>query len=150
MLSYLRVMDEADLDWVMAVEKHCQRQPWSRDGFVRALHQGFNFVFCDDDDRRLGYCCLLPVVDELHLLNITLAADYQAQGIGKQAMQALFSRFENTQYTVMLLEVRKSNKAARALYQAVGFEQDGVRKNYYQVEDGGREDAILLSKRLDS
>lgn len=148
MFSYIREMNETDLDWVLAVERRCQRQPWTRDGFERALHQGMNFMFCDTQAEPLGYACLLPVVDELHLLNITVDSAFQGQGIGKAAMQNLFERFSHTHYAVMLLEVRKSNKVARQLYLGLGFEQDGIRKQYYVCENG-REDAVLMSRRLD-
>lgn len=147
MFSHLRLLDESDLDWVMQVEKQSHSHPWSRGGFERALHQGLNFIIADQQDQALGYCCLLPVLDELHLLNLTVAPNFQRQGIAKQTMLSAFSRFESTQYQVMLLEVRRSNKVARHLYQQLGFAQDGVRKNYYQMAEG-REDAILMSRAL--
>lgn len=146
--SHLTIMDETDLDWVLAVENANAITPWSHDGFVRAIHQGINYLFCDREDQRLGFCCLLPVVDELHLLNITVDQSFQGKGVGKQALQAVFSRFESTEYQVILLEVRRSNKVARNLYRSLGFEQDGVRKGYYNLPNGEREDAILMSRQL--
>lgn len=148
MFSHLKPMDESDLDWVCAIEKANALTPWSRDGFVRALRQGMNYVFCNSSEMPLGFCCLLPVVDELHLLNISVDADYQGRKVGKQGLQAVFQRFESTEYRVMLLEVRRSNKVARNLYRGLGFEQDGVRKGYYSTPNGDREDAILMSKSL--
>lgn len=142
-------MDESDLDWVMLVEQKNHTHPWSRAGFELALHEGLNYMLLDSQNQSLGYCCLLPVLDELHLLNLSVAIDFQRRGVAKQALQSVFSRFENTQYSVVLLEVRRSNKVARNLYKTEGFVQDGVRKHYYQCEVQGREDAILMSKRLD-
>ncbi|MBE0492911.1 MAG: ribosomal protein S18-alanine N-acetyltransferase [Thiomicrospira sp.] len=150
MFSHLKPLDESDLDWVMQIEHQNYTHPWTRGGFERALHQGLNYLLMDASDAALGYCCLLPVLDELHLLNLSIAANCQNQGVAKLALQAIFSRFENTEYTVVLLEVRRSNKIARNLYKTMGFVQDGVRKNYYQCDIDGREDAILMSKRLDS
>lgn len=150
MFSHLKLLDESDLDWVMQIERQNYTHPWTRGGFERALHEGLNYLLMDEADSALGYCCLLPVLDELHLLNLSVAPGSQKQGVAKQALQAIFSRFESTDYTIMLLEVRRSNKAARNLYKALGFAQDGVRKNYYQCDVNGREDAILMSKRLDS
>lgn len=150
MFSHLKSLDESDLDWVMQVEHQNYTHPWTRGGFERALHEGLNYLLMDKDDSALGYCCLLPVLDELHLLNLSVAPEAQNKGVAKQALQSIFSRFENTEYTIILLEVRRSNKVARNLYKALGFAQDGVRKNYYQCDIDGREDAILMSKRLDS
>lgn len=149
MLSHLKPLDESDLDWVMQVERQNYTHPWTRSGFERALHEGLNYLLMDVTDSALGYCCMLPVLDELHLLNLSVAPDSQNKGVAKQALQAVFNRFENTEYSVILLEVRRSNKLARNLYRAMGFAQDGVRKNYYQCHPDGREDAILMSKRLD-
>lgn len=150
MFSHLKSLDESHLDWVLQVEHKNYTHPWTRGGFERALHQGLNYLLMDQNDSPLGYCCLLPVLDELHLLNLSVAPESQKQGIAKQALQAVFNRFEYTEYTVVLLEVRRSNKVARHLYKTLGFVQDGVRKNYYQCDINGREDAILMSKRLDS
>lgn len=146
--SHLRQMDEADLPWVLQVEQRVQRSPWTFGGFERALHQGLNFILCDALNHNMGYVCLLPVVDELHLLNLSVDQPYQGQGVAKAALLALMQRFADSPYAMVLLEVRKSNKIARRLYASLGFEQDGLRKNYYAVEDGSREDALLLSKAL--
>lgn len=150
MFSHLKLLDESDLDWVMQIERQNYTHPWTRAGFERAIHEGLNYLLMDLNNSALGYCCLLPVLDELHLLNLSVAANNQNKGVAKQALQAIFNRFENTEYSVVLLEVRRSNKAARQLYKTMGFEQDGVRKNYYQCSTGEREDAILMSKRLDA
>ncbi|WP_029935935.1 ribosomal protein S18-alanine N-acetyltransferase [Thiomicrospira pelophila] len=149
MFSHLKPLDESDLDWVMQIERQNYTHPWTRNGFERALHEGLNYLLMDVADSALGYCCMLPVLDELHLLNLSVAPDSQNKGVAKHALQAIFNRFENTEYSVILLEVRRSNKLARNLYRAMGFAQDGVRKNYYQCSPDGREDAILMSKRLD-
>jgi ribosomal-protein-alanine N-acetyltransferase len=143
----LRQMDETDIDWVHTIEKQNYFNPWTRDGFQRALHEGINYIAESAERQPLGYLCMLTVVDELHLLNISVAPDYQGQGIATQMLETLLQRFEQTEYAVILLEVRRSNKIARRLYQKLGFEQDGIRKNYYPTPTG-KEDAVLMSKRL--
>lgn len=147
----LRSLQARDLDWVLAIERENYSLPWSRASFERALHEGVNFALYQPglSAQPLGYCCLLTVVDELHLLNISLASSFQGQGLGRLAMTALFEHFSATQFNVMLLEVRRSNAAARRLYQTLGFERDGVRKGYYSTPDWGREDAILMSRHLE-
>lgn len=145
LFSYLQPLDESHLDAVFAIEQANDPTPWSKAGFERALHQGINYVFCDVEDNLLGFCCLLPVVDSLDLLKISVAKEFQNQGVASAALQAVQAKFASTQYQSILLEVRRSNLAARHLYQKLGFAQDGIRKNYYQNPDGTREDAVLMS-----
>ena len=49
----------------------------------------------------------------------------------------------------VLLVPRPSNSAALRLYHALGFTQLGMRRGYYQAV-GGREDAIVLKRRIDA
>ena len=50
----------------------------------------------------------------------------------------------------MILEVRPSNTAAVALYRKLGYEEIGVRKNYYPADPqlGTREDALVMAKSI--
>ncbi|WP_052501514.1 ribosomal protein S18-alanine N-acetyltransferase [Thiomicrospira microaerophila] len=143
----LRLMDETDLDWAVSVEQRVHLVPWSKKGFEQALADSVSFVMQGADNRALGYMILLPVLDELHLLNLAVDSDYQGQGVAKAAMQALIKRFDESDYQTLLLEVRESNKIARHIYQKIGFQQDGMRKNYYQTSTG-REHAVLMSLKL--
>jgi ribosomal-protein-alanine N-acetyltransferase len=136
-------MDEEDLPWVLQTEQSAYRFPWSMKGFESSLRQGINFVFCNAVESPVGYACLLPIVDELELLNFCVAPDYQGQGIGKKALLHLLARFEGSHYQAVFLEVRRSHSAAQKLYQGAGFEAVGTRPNYYRTETG-KEDAILM------
>ncbi len=142
--SHLRVMDSDDLPWVLQTEQQAYTFPWSQKGFENALQQGINFVFCLQDETPFGYACLLPIVDELELLNFCISPDYQGQGWGKWALERILARFEGTHYQAIHLEVRESNLAAIRLYQQMGFKQVGKRPNYYRAE-AGKEDAILMT-----
>lgn len=153
--SFFRPMTEADLDWVMATELLAYDFPWSRSGFEKALDDGLSYVFCNSQQRLLGYAFFLTVLDEVHLLNFCVHPRFHRQGIGRCALASLMQHFTLTDYTRMLLEVRESNPAI-ALYQALGFQCDGVRRDYYRAqafENGdwveAREDAILMSCALD-
>lgn len=100
-----------------------------------------------ESEAALGYIVALPVLDELHLLNIAVDEPFQGQGIAQAAMQAFITRFVDTVYQTLLLEVRESNQVARHLYQKLGFQQDGIRKKYY-LTPTRREDAVLMSLKL--
>ena len=86
-----------------------------------------------------------PVLDELELLIIGVAKAWQRRGLGRKLLSNLIESARGT-FVCVHLEVRASNAPARALYDALGFEEVGRRRNYYRTESG-REDAILM--RLD-
>jgi ribosomal-protein-alanine N-acetyltransferase len=87
-------------------------------------------------------------VDEVHLLNITVAPGEQGRGWGRLMLDALavWSRSQGAQW--LWLEVRTGNTRAQRIYDRHGFRRVGERKNYYPAQAGGREDAIVMSLRL--
>lgn len=87
-------------------------------------------------------------VDEVHLLNITVAKAYQGQGFARLMLDALclWSRGQNAQW--LWLEVRISNTHAQQVYEHYGFHQVGTRRNYYPLSAFKREDAVVMSKPL--
>ena len=80
---YLTPMTEADLDEVAAVEKLAYEFPWSRGNFQDSLRNGY-FGVClrHVTGTLIGYCVLMPVVDEMHLLNLCVAPPAQRAGAG--------------------------------------------------------------------
>lgn len=155
--SFLRIMDESDLPMVHAIEKSAYDFPWSMDGFVKSLDQGLNYVFCRSDNKILGYCCILPVLDEAHILNLCVAKDFQGKGIARAALTNILANLASSHFKMAFLEVRQSNVAARKLYQSFGFSEDGVRKGYYRSQlwceeqsrfINSKEDAVLMSFAL--
>lgn len=156
-LSYLRLMDESDLSQVYDIELKSYDYPWSFNGFEKALDQGLNYVFCNAEDKILGYCCILPVLDEANILNICVSPAFQRRGIAKDAFLKILSTLKDSNYKMVFLEVRESNTPAQILYRALGFSEDGIRKGYYRSQSwdeellelvDDREDAILMSYAL--
>lgn len=151
----LELMTEDDLDTVMSMESISHEHPWTRGNFMDSIVGG-HWAYCvrevDDLTKRIwAYCILLPAVDDLHLLNITVHPDLRAQGIGMRLMGAIEAIASNMSIPRILLEVRPSNQAAIGLYQMAGYQELARRKAYYPVESssGGREDAIVMIKTLD-
>jgi len=93
---------------------------------------------------------LFPAVDELHLLNITVSPKLRKLGLGTRMMAAIESVAAQQRMPRIILEVRPSNDGALALYKKLGYEQIGIRKNYYpaSLESGSREDAIVMAKSI--
>ncbi|MCY1553033.1 ribosomal-protein-alanine acetyltransferase [compost metagenome] len=96
----------------------------------------------------LGYLVAMPGVDEVHLLNITVAPAHQRQGWARFMLDALvlWSRGQGAQW--LWLEVRQGNVPARALYESYGFVQVGLRRGYYPAGSFQREDAVVMSLSL--
>ena len=155
-------MTEADLDTVQAVESSAYAHPWSRKHFHDSLQSGHPAMLLlgealpgdaphpERPDGRvlLGYLVAMPGVDEVHLLNITVAPAHQRQGWARFMLDALalWSRGQGAQW--LWLEVRQSNRPARHLYESHGFVQVGLRKGYYPNGSFQREDAVVMSLNL--
>ncbi len=139
-----RPLTEADLDTVMPVENDIYLFPWTRGNFVDALNSGYSaWISRDGAGGVVSYGVLMPVLDEVHLLNLSVARSYQGQGQGFRTLEWLASVARDYGAASMLLEVRPSNAAALRLYQRYGFERIGVRRNYYPAPSG-REDALVM------
>lgn len=161
MLSY-HPMSEADLDWVSEAEARSHAYPWTRGNFVDSLAAGYEALLACDGDQWVGYTVTMPVVDEVHLLDITVLPERQRQGCGTQMLTHLLRLAKDRGVTRMLLEVRQSNVPAQALYERQGFVNIGQRRAYYPVTTAPgspdneistlpvaqREDAIVMARDL--
>jgi ribosomal-protein-alanine N-acetyltransferase len=140
-------MTEASLDEVVAIERAAYAHPWSRGNFSDSLKSGYQAQLLRAGDTLIGYFVAMKGVDEVHLLNITVAPGSQGMGWGRVMLDALaiWSRGQDAQW--LWLEVRTSNARAQQVYLHYGYRRVGERKNYYPA-DGGREDAIVMSFKL--
>lgn len=141
-------LTEARLDEVLLIEQSAYAQPWSRGNFSDSLRSGYQAQLLVADDTILGYFVAMKGVDEVHLLNITVAPAHQAQGWGRVMLDALaiWSRGQGAQW--LWLEVRVSNARALRIYERHGYRRVGERKAYYPAADGRREDAVVMSFKL--
>ncbi len=142
---YVSPMTEADLDEVAAVEREAYEFPWSRGNFEDSLRNGY-FGVCmrHVTGALIGYCVLMPVVDEMHLLNLCVAPQAQGTGAGLTLLREAVRITRGKQLCGLLLEVRPSNVRALRLYERFGFATIGRRKNYYPARRHGREDALVM------
>lgn len=160
-LSFLP-MQAADLDEVLKIESVSHIHPWTKGNFSDSLAAG-HWAYCirPQSDKMVkgsyldpailwAYCILFPAVEELHLLNITVSPHLRKLGLGQRMMAAIEGVAAQQKMPRIILEVRPSNAPALALYQKLGYEQIGVRKNYYPAspETGSREDALVLAKSI--
>lgn len=138
----------ADLPELLQVERLAYPHPWSETNFRDALACGYRAQMLVADGVVLGYYIAMHGVDEVHLLNITVAPAWQGQGWARLMLDALggWARAQGAEW--LWLEVREGNARALRVYQAHGFRRVGYRKAYYPAPGGSREDAIVMSLRL--
>ena len=143
----LKEMSETDIDSVLRIEKAIYAFPWTLGNFNDCLVAGYRCHVLVGDDKLIGYGVQMLILDEVHLLNFTVALDFQKKGMGKALLNFLIDDALEHQANKMILEVRRTNLAAIFLYESFGFDQIGLRKNYYPAHLG-REDAIVMEMVL--
>ena len=147
----LRAATEADLDALHAIARSAHHSPWEREIFARELEVEFSMTWViergDDLDAPslLGSLVFWRVHDELHILDIAVHRAAQGLGLGRALIEELAALGDDTQMSLITLEVRASNEPAKNLYDSCGFKRVGQRKGYYA--DSG-EDAIIMTRIL--
>jgi ribosomal-protein-alanine N-acetyltransferase len=144
----LAPMSQDDLDAVIAIEQTAYSHPWTRGNFRDSLNPLFEAQCLWLDGDLLGYFLAMHGVEEMHLLNITVAPARQGQGWGHMMLDALslMSRHVGAQW--LWLEVRQSNLRALKVYERYGFKQVSIRKDYYPAGRQQREHAVVMSLKL--
>ena len=132
---------------VAELEQQCFPQAWSEDQFRRALHNSHFLILGSRtaSAELLGYISFFQTLDELEIINIAVHPKARRRGVGQALLLAAAAEGKKRGAMRILLEVRRSNKAAIALYQKCGFLQIGLRKAYYPDNN---EDALLFELQL--
>ena len=142
-----RPMGYDDLDRVMAIEAELYEFPWSRGNFGDSIGSGYLCEVMERGGFLAGYGVMMTVVDEAHLLNLSVARNWQGFGMGRRLLGHFMHSARESALRYFQLEVRISNAVARSLYLSAGFEEVAVRPGYYPVS-GGREDAVIMGVAL--
>ncbi len=145
----LHPMSADHLAQVMDIERASYDFPWSEGIFSDCLRVGYSaWVVTDATDTVTAYAMMSMAAGEAHLLNICISPAYRRMGIAQFLMRHLLMIARAASVSLLLLEVRKSNGAAQALYAGFGFKPLGERRAYYPAHEG-REDAIVLGLSLE-
>ena len=136
-------MTPEHLDVVMEIENTSFATPWTREMFIEELqNEKAHYFVALENNKVVGYCGLWLVLDEGHIMTIAVSENLRSGGIGSILIKKMIEVCGGT--TFIALEVRKSNKSARRLYEKFGFVTLGERKGYYNGED-----AIIMHRRCD-
>lgn len=144
-----RRMTTRDLDIVMVIEQAIYSQPWTRGNFSDSLAAGYHCWIAECGDMVVGYSVVMIAAGEAHLLNLSVAAQWQRRGLGSELLRFMLGLARDCAVARIYLEVRPSNTAALALYTQAGFARIGVRRGYYPAR-GGSEDAVVMEFVLDA
>jgi len=148
-LSWIvRPADEKDVYGISVVERLSFGEPWLEESILSDLKLEYSdYVVCESEGHIIGYAGLHRILDEGHITNIAVHPARRMQGVGSSALEELINRSEAKGIVTFTLEVRYSDAAATRFYENQGFVSEGVRKDYYPVNGGGREDALIMWRR---
>ena len=149
----IRRLEIKDTDRVSEIENKSFLNPWSKEAIkesiLRSVTESPSFVItaCAFEDELCGYAFLYIAAGEGELVNIAVDEKMRGCGIGTRLIEFLVSEAEKngTPLESICLEVRKSNDSAIRLYEKNGFENLGIRKNFYS---NPKEDAIIMKMAL--
>lgn len=131
------------LPQVERLEQVCFSVPWTEKQLRAQLPDDRHvFLVAERGGEVLGYVGLMYVLDEGYISNVAVSPDCRRQGIGAALIAELIRRAGQLELAFLTLEARASNAPAIRLYEKMGFQQVGRRKNYYQRPE---EDAILMT-----
>ena len=137
-------MSTEHLPQILEIELRAYPFPWTDGIFRDCLKVGYSaWIVEGPAGEILGYALMSMAVGEAHILNLCVEPAHHSQGLGRFLLDHLLQLARSANMTLMLLEVRRSNTAARRLYERAGFRTFGVRKGYYPADEG-REDALVL------
>lgn len=143
----VRPMREADLEEVLGIERRSFPTPWTEQTFRGLLRrQNTALLVADVGGRIAGYAVLWFAADEGELGDMAVRPELRRRGIGGFLLGAAIREAGRRGIRTLFLEVRRSNRQARTLYERAGFEVAGIRRGYYTSP---REDALVMQRSVD-
>ena len=143
----IRKMQDKDMPDVLKNERRGYTHPWSEGIFRDCMRDGYECWLLIFSRQVVGHGILSVGAGEAHLLNVCVHPECQGNGFGRTIVEHLLVRAKARSASTVFLEVRPSNLVAYKLYETLGFNEVGIRENYYPAYVG-REDAIVLAKEL--
>lgn len=144
---HLRPMLPEDVLAVMAIEREVYPFCWTEGIFHDCIRVGYACLVLEEMGEIVGYGVMSSGAGEAHILNVAVNKRYQGRGYGHLLMEHFLDLAMRLNVEAVFLEVRPSNKIAVALYHRLGFEQVGLRRNYYPDHEG-KEDALIMARQL--
>ena len=145
-----RPLREGDIAYVAALEAQIHAAPWTSGNFRDALAAGYSARVGERECRIVAYGVLMLSPGEAQILNLSVVPDARREGLGRELLRRFVDDARRLNAEQVFLEVRASNAAAIALYEAEGFASVARRVGYYPgaTADAPREDALVMRRAL--
>nr|WP_285852004.1 ribosomal protein S18-alanine N-acetyltransferase [Sporosarcina luteola] len=132
-----------DIPAVVEIEQEAFATPWTQEVFEHEMtgNDYAHYIVAVSDDEVIGHCGMWVVLDESHITNVAVRTHMRGYGIGEALMRKAMELCKANDVRLMTLEVRVSNHTAQNLYRKLGFQDGGIRKNYYTDD---HEDALVM------
>ena len=135
-----------DAKYISYIEDECFSLPWSEKSLSESMAlDNYIFLLAVVDYEISGYIGLYIAIDEGDITNIAVKEKYRKQGIANKLLEVMIERCKQRKIININLEVRESNFAAIKLYEKFGFENLGIRKNFYEKP---LENAMIMQKHI--
>lgn len=142
----IRELKAEDAAAAAEIEYQSFPDPWSQNGILDTVSNPSTVcLLAEKAGKAVGYLFAYRAGDEAEIARIAVAGEQKRQGVGKSLMRTLEEIGKTKQIRRLLLDVRKSNREARAFYEKMAFQEDGIRRGFYQDPP---EDAVLMSREL--
>lgn len=138
------IVEECDFERLYEIEQQAHLVPWSFGTLKNNQGERYLNLKLVKDNRIIGFAICQIVLDEATLFNIAVEPAMQGKGLGKLLLNELIIQLKEKNIQTLWLEVRESNPA-RWLYEKQGFNEVDIRKNYYPMPDGRRENAVVMA-----
>ncbi len=139
----IREMTVADIASAVEIETQCFSIPWSEKSFQESIaREDTLFLVCEEETIITGYIGMYISFDEANITNVAVSPVYRKMGYGEALVSVAKGKAKEKQIEKIFLEVRVSNRPAISLYEKMGFENLGIRKNFYEHP---KEDAYIMS-----
>jgi len=141
-------MRPEDVPEVLSIERASFTTPWSGTLFMNEIYKPLSVAkVMRSGENIVGYICADQVLDEGHILNVTVHPEHRRRGMAAHMVAHVIGLLAGRACKTIFLEVRMSNEAALRMYEKSGFSMITVRKRYYTAPE---EDAVIMNLQLSS
>ena len=137
-------MQAKHIEDLAAIEKLCFSKPWSYESLAEELSNPLAVFFvAEQDGKTVAYAGMHHIIDEGYITNIAVHPDFRGRGIATALVKCLDGYARENDLAMITLEVRCSNSTAIGIYRREGFDEEGVRRGFYEAP---KEDALIMTK----
>ena len=128
------------------IEKECfGKEAWSINNIIGEFHNSFSQFFAHEVDGKIvGYVCVRIMYEEAQICNLAVLPEHRRKGIATQLLDAVAAFAKEKGCERCELEVNVENLPAVELYRKCGYNEEGIRKNFYRKSRYASRDAYTM------